>query len=147
MCLFSGKSHGQIRKHQLGKKKKKHQKLMLDSKKNAEIKRKGHHDWILWHDMMSYKYYSNTSKFLKGNSELVLVLNHWLELRHLLLFWPISIWQMNTVEDTTSFVFQRALVFASGVNILNLCSFLIFNNLIFFNKVVLRLGGGRKKAG
>ena len=47
---------------------------------------------------------------------------------------------MNNVEDTPSFVFQRALVFASGVNILNLCSFLIFNNFICFNKVVLRLG-------
>ena len=53
---------------------------------------------------------------------------------------------MNNVEDIPDFVFQRALVSASGVNILNLCSFLILNNFICFNKMVLRLGvGGRKQ--
>lgn len=53
---------------------------------------------------------------------------------------------MNNVEDIPGFVFQRAVVFASGVNIFNLCSFLIFNNFICFNKMVLRLGvGGRKQ--
>lgn len=53
---------------------------------------------------------------------------------------------MNSVEDTPRSVFQRALVFASGVNIFNLCPLLIFNNFICFNKVILRLGvGGRKQ--
>lgn len=51
---------------------------------------------------------------------------------------------MNTVEDNNQLCLSKSIgICPSGVNILNLCSFLIFNNFIFFNKVVLRLGGGR----